>query len=105
MHYCFELNHREVCIRVPVAYDQFSVVLKPDPTPWVIDELLIPRVEQDINILSAIDKLADALTPELRESFHNEINRSIKKLELPMDVTVELMSSACQKKELNSKKS
>ena len=84
MKFCYQDGDRMVC--VPMWVDPLWWLrvpfqsMRPSPIPWISDELLDPVVAQDLSIITAVAKMADSLSPGLKEN--------ISELDLPQGAKV-----------------
>ena len=93
MKICYKLDDRIICfplMRDPWWWLQDNPWTKLQPDPWVIDKALKSDVLKSIEVIAAIEKLTQDLSPELREQMHGAIKDVIKRLKLPREITVEL---------------
>jgi hypothetical protein len=88
MRYCFRIDGRVVCIDIPVLVNLWPWVDPNPPDPWIEDELLNPRVVQDLAVLATITKLTEQLSPVVGDLLRSGITGAAEQLELPSEVTL-----------------
>lgn len=103
-HFCYniKLNGRTLQICLPTLYDSYWrlkpqpdpwTVFKPDPNPWkrvIKDDLLKDSVQDEIAALTAIAELSNQLGVQNKKLVNEALQKAIRQLELPADITVEL---------------
>jgi hypothetical protein len=86
--YCIKVGDRTICI--PVFYDRWWWLPKPQPDPWIEDNFLDPGVRDNLATLGAINALAKTLSPELQRIILSNLEQSVEQLRLPENVSIEL---------------
>ena len=105
MQYCFKFQDREICVPIASANDPFWWLspgpfidrkefikwldaTKPDPTPWIQDNLLDKAAQNDLMIMATIAKLTEELNGQIKKSLHNTLDQMMRQISLPAGVTV-----------------
>jgi hypothetical protein len=96
---CWKLkDHREICVDLLALAETFrwhdprlGEPTKPDPRPWIMDELLDKTVVKDLTILATMDQLTAELSPAFKKNLQAAVKAEMKKMPLPAGVTLQEM--------------
>ena len=101
-HFSVYLSSGELIECIPLYYDFNDFLMRrppePEPEPWIeklrshlttiLDQPEVSDIITDIEVLTAMSVLVEHLSPDLRKSFHLEINSKAKKI-LPEELYVQ----------------
>lgn len=89
MYICFTFRGHRICFQIPTLKPGQLTVPDP-PNPWISGIELGEHVANDLSALASINAAAASLSPALKISFQEAVQRAVSQMHLPEETSVHL---------------